>query len=198
MSSSSSSAEGSRRNPRTASPGHRGEGDKNVERQMAPVFQHVPDAFQTVDIGDFVRIGHDAGGAVREYQPGETRGAYHAGFDMDVGVDEAGQQVGSCASTTFTASVCEKPRILPPPTLTSVSRISPVSTSTSFALVMRSRRGCARPPPCPQGFSDRRCRTCRSPAYGEQGKGMGEEARALLPPKAPPAPKRVFLRMVYV
>ena len=62
---------------------------------MAPVFQHVPDAFQTVDIGDFVRIGHDAGGAVREYQPGETRGAYHAGFDMDVGVDEAGQQVGS-------------------------------------------------------------------------------------------------------
>jgi len=78
-----------------------GEGDKNIERQVSPVFQHVPDAFQSVDVGDFVRIGHDAGSAVREYQPGETRGAHHAGFDMDVGVDEAGQQVGSSRVNDF-------------------------------------------------------------------------------------------------
>ena len=78
-----------------------GEGDKNIERQVSPVFQHVPDAFQSVDVGDFVRIGHDAGGAVREYQPGETRGAHHAGFDMDVGVDEAGQQVGPSRVNDF-------------------------------------------------------------------------------------------------
>ena len=56
-----------------------------------------------------------------------------------------GSRYAPCASMVLTASVRAKPRILPPPTLTSVSRISPVSTSTSLAFRI-SRSAGLRPP----------------------------------------------------
>ena len=40
-----------------------------------------------------MRVRHHAGRAAREHQSGETGRAGHARFDVDVGVDETGEEV---------------------------------------------------------------------------------------------------------
>ena len=46
------------------------------------------------DIGDFVGVGDGGDGAVGRGEAGELGGDEHGRFDVDVGVDEAGEEVG--------------------------------------------------------------------------------------------------------
>ena len=52
--------------------------------------EHIVNAVGAHDIGDLMRIGNDGGGAVGDNCPDEFAGRDQTGFQMDVGIDEAG------------------------------------------------------------------------------------------------------------
>ena len=56
-------------------------------------FDHVADAGGSGDVGDLVGVGDDGGDAVRHDGAGKLRGGRHRGFDVDVRVDEAGDEI---------------------------------------------------------------------------------------------------------
>ena len=67
-----------------------GNHEVRVQGQPFRGAEHVVDAVGSHDIGDFVGIGDDGGGAVGDDGPGKFRRGHQTGFQMDVGVNEAG------------------------------------------------------------------------------------------------------------
>ena len=61
-----------------------------VHRQPFRGAEHIVDAVGAHDVGDLVGVGDNGGGAVGDDCPGKLRGGNQTGFQMDVGVDEAG------------------------------------------------------------------------------------------------------------
>jgi len=69
--------------------GRRTEGDG--KGHTCSVVQHVADTFHAVDVADLVRIAHRGHGTVDDGETGEFGRYEHRRFDVDVGIDEAGQ-----------------------------------------------------------------------------------------------------------
>ena len=61
-----------------------------VHRQPFRGAEHIVDAVGAHDVGDLMGVGDNGGGAVGDDCPGKLRGGNQTGFQMDVGVDEAG------------------------------------------------------------------------------------------------------------
>lgn len=67
-----------------------GHHEHRVHGQVLGGGKHIVNAVGAHDIGDLVGVGDDRGGAVGNDGPDKFAGAYQAGFQVDVGVDEAG------------------------------------------------------------------------------------------------------------
>ena len=67
-----------------------GNHEQGIHRQVRSGRQHVVDAVCAHDVGDFMGIGDDGGSAVGNHRPGKFAGGDQAGFQMNVGIDEAG------------------------------------------------------------------------------------------------------------
>ncbi len=65
---------------------------KQVKWNIIEIVQHIADAIQPQDIGNFMGIDNAGRGAVRKYQPREFRQGQHGAFKMDMAVDKAGRQ----------------------------------------------------------------------------------------------------------
>ena len=67
-----------------------GNHEVRVQGQPFRGAEHVVDAVGSHDVGDFVGIGDDGGGAVGDDGPGKFRRGHQTGLQVDVGVNEAG------------------------------------------------------------------------------------------------------------
>ena len=68
-----------------------GQRQTQIQGQVPRAFQQITQAGQTQNIGDFMWIGHHCGRAVRHDQTGEFRRGQHGGFQVQMGVYQAGQ-----------------------------------------------------------------------------------------------------------
>jgi len=67
----------------------------DTKRQAPALFGHKPDAGQTRDVGDFMRIGDDRRDAARDDRDRELGGDAQAAFDVDVCIDQPGGNEGA-------------------------------------------------------------------------------------------------------
>ncbi len=89
---------------------HTGRGhDEDPQRQPLAGVEHVADAGDAQHVGDLVGIGDDGGGAARHDGPGELGHGHHARLDVDVGVDQAGADVGALQVERLTSLVVTEP-----------------------------------------------------------------------------------------
>lgn len=70
-----------------------GDAEMDFAGRLRGELLHVADAVETEDVGDLVRVGDGADGAVGDGDAGELRRGEHGALDVDVGVDEAGAEV---------------------------------------------------------------------------------------------------------
>ena len=68
-----------------------GQHEPHVHRQVLGGLEHILDAIGAHDVGNFVGIGDDGGGAVGQHGLGKLLGAYQGAFQVNMGVDEARQ-----------------------------------------------------------------------------------------------------------
>ena len=67
--------------------------EEEVERRLAPVADHKVDTLHAEHVAYLVGVGHDTDGAVAHHHTGILAGHEHRTLDVDVTVDEPGQQV---------------------------------------------------------------------------------------------------------
>ena len=68
-----------------------GQHEAHVHRQILRGLEHVLDAVGAHDVGDLVGVGDDGGGAVGQNGLGKLRRADQRAFQMDMGIQKAGQ-----------------------------------------------------------------------------------------------------------
>ena len=68
-----------------------GQHEAHIHRQILRGLEHVLDAVGAHDVGDLMGVGDDGGGAVGEDGFGKLRGADQRTFQMDMGIQKAGQ-----------------------------------------------------------------------------------------------------------
>ena len=66
-----------------------------VDALLQGLVVHQAHAFQTHDIGDFMRVYEHRGGAVGHYRAGELRDGEHAALDMHMRIAQAGEDVAA-------------------------------------------------------------------------------------------------------
>src|SRR5207245_2781801 len=76
-----------------------------LERHGAAVGDHQPDAVEAEDVGDLVRVGDRGDRAVGDGEAGELRGHHHRTFDVDVRINEPGQEEAVVTRPRFGAQV---------------------------------------------------------------------------------------------
>ena len=68
-----------------------GQHEPHVHRQFLGSLEHVFDAVGAHDVGNFVGVGDDGGGAVGQNSLGKLLGAHQGALQMDMGINEARQ-----------------------------------------------------------------------------------------------------------
>jgi hypothetical protein len=72
-----------------------GHGEQDPERQRPSLVEHPPDAVEAEHVGDLVVVDQDGRRAVRQDGLGEPLDGHRRGLDVQVGVDQAGDEVGA-------------------------------------------------------------------------------------------------------